>query len=100
MPLFDHDADVQTTMASAGRAARRRFDLGRLRPADLFDAWLFAEADATLALAAWRSAPRAEKRNAHAAYVAALDRETHAADVLRHRVRRMRSPARASDVRD
>ena len=56
--------------------------LQRLRPADLFDAWLFAEADATLALGAWRAAPRGEKGDAYAAYLAAFDRETHAARIL------------------
>jgi hypothetical protein len=85
--MFPFDSrEVQTTVPTFGRATRRRFDLGRLRPADLFDAWMFAEADATLALGVWCSAPRAEKRNAHAAYVAALERETKAADVLRRRV--------------
>jgi hypothetical protein len=87
---FQNDSDAQLTRATVSRATRRRFDLRRLRPADLFDAWLFAEADATLALAVWRSEPRAEKRNAHAAYVAALDRETHAADVFSRRVRGLR----------
>ena len=90
MSLFDGSTDVQMAMPTAGRATRRRFDLRRLRPADLFDAWMFAEVDATLALAAWRSAPRAEKRDAHTAYVAALDRETHAAHVLHRRVRGLR----------
>ncbi len=89
MPLPD-SSDVRTTIPTIGRAVRRQFDLRRLRPADLFDAWVFAEADATLALAAWRSAPRAEKRNAHAAYVAALERETKAADVFGRRVRDIR----------
>jgi hypothetical protein len=56
-------------------------------PADLFDAWLFAESDATLALAAWNEAPRSEKRPAHAAYLAAFDREAHAAHVLELRLR-------------
>ena len=37
-------------------ALRSALDVGRIRPAVLFDAWLFAEADATLALAA--GAPR------------------------------------------
>jgi hypothetical protein len=59
-----------------------RLGIQRLRPADLFDAWMFAEADATLAIAAWRAAPREEKGDAYAAYVAALDRETQAADIL------------------
>ena len=44
-------------LPSPGRviALRSPLDVGRIRPAALFDAWLFAEADATLALAAWRS---------------------------------------------
>jgi hypothetical protein len=89
MPLFD-SSDIRTSPPASARVTRRRYDLGRMRPADLFDAWLFAETDATLALAAWRSAPRAEKRDAHAAYMAALDREAHAAEVLADRVRRTR----------
>ena len=48
-------------------------------PADLYDAWLFAAADATLALADWRSASSGERGDAYAAYVAALDREEQAA---------------------
>ena len=40
------------------------------KPADLYDAWLFAAADATLALAAWRSATRADRGDAYATYVA------------------------------
>jgi hypothetical protein len=63
-----------------------RDTIEHLAPADLFDAWMFAEADATLAIAAWRSAPVEEKRDAHAAYVAALDRETQAAHVFALRV--------------
>jgi hypothetical protein len=89
MALFD-SSDTRISPPSTGRARRRRFDLESLRPADLFDAWLFAETDATLALAAWRSAGQDEKRDAHAAYVAALDREAHAAAVLEYRL----SPAR------
>jgi hypothetical protein len=56
-------------------------------PADLYDAWMFAAADATLSLEAWRSAAGEEKRGAYASYVAALDREARAAGVLEHRVR-------------
>jgi hypothetical protein len=55
------------------------------KPADLYDAWLFAAADAALALAAWRSARRGELGDAYATYVAALDREEQAA--LRFRLR-------------
>jgi hypothetical protein len=66
------------------RTLKQRLDFGlqRLRPADLFDAWMFAEADATLAMAAWRAAPREEKADAYSAYVAAFDRETQAASIL------------------
>jgi hypothetical protein len=83
MPLFN-DSEMRTS-PHAGR--RRRFDLGSVRPADLYDAWVFAAADATLALAAWLGAPSAAKRDAHAAYRAALDREEHAADLLAYRLR-------------
>jgi hypothetical protein len=89
MAIFD-DSDIRISVPAAGRATRPPVDLGRLRPAELFDAWLFAETDATLALAAWRSAARADKPDAHAAYVAALDREARAAAVLEYRL----SPAR------
>jgi len=86
MPRFD-DSDTQTGLLARARPKRRRFDLHWLRPADLFDAWMFAENDATLALAAWRSAARGEKSDAHTAYRAALDREAHAATVLEQRLR-------------
>jgi len=66
----------------------------RLRPAELFDAWLFAEADAALALASWFAAPAADKADRHAGYLAALDRESHAAAVLADRVRSRERPAR------
>jgi hypothetical protein len=61
--------------------------LFRSRPTELFDAWKFAAADATVALDMWRSADRTDKRDAHAAYVAALDREAHAAAMLERRLR-------------
>ena len=92
MPLFQNR---RTTLShpAAGRVAPRRFDLGNLRPADLYDAWLFAAADATLALAAWRSAARADKPDAHAGYVAALDRESQAAILLEYRLHGTLSPS-------
>jgi hypothetical protein len=62
--------------------------LDRLRPVLLFDAWVFAETDAALALAAWRSAPSEDKAGAFAAYRAALDREAHAARTLELRLAR------------
>jgi hypothetical protein len=58
---------------------RSALDIGRIRPAALFDAWLFAETDATLALAAWRSAASDDKAAAYATYRAAVDREAQAA---------------------
>lgn len=85
MPPSD-SSDTRISPPPMSRAGRRRFELNRLRPADLYDAWLFAEADATLALAAWRSAARPDKPAAHTAYVAALDRESHAAVVLARRL--------------
>jgi hypothetical protein len=67
-------------------AMRSALDVERVRPAALFDAWLFAEADATLALAAWRSAARNDKAAAYATYRAALDREARAARMLKLRL--------------
>jgi len=49
---------------------------------ELWDAWVFAEVETDLALDTWYSAPREDKLGAHAAYVAALDREEKAADTL------------------
>jgi len=67
-------------------AMRSLLDVGRVRPVLLFDAWLFAEADATLALAAWRSAASDDKAAAYATYRAALDREARAARMLELRL--------------
>jgi hypothetical protein len=86
MPFFD-SSDTRVRTRVADRFTRRRFPLGGVRPADLFDAWMFAEADATFALGAWRSAAPADKPAAHTAYVAALDREAHAAHVFGQRAR-------------
>jgi hypothetical protein len=47
-------------------------------PADLYDDWLVAEVDATLALADWTAAPPGRKRDAYARYAAALEREARA----------------------
>jgi hypothetical protein len=91
MPFFSN-RDTTIDPPAADRAARHRFDLGGVRAADLYDAWMFAEADAALALAAWRSADRADKPDAHAAYVAALDREAHAANLFEYRMRGALSP--------
>ena len=81
------DNDPEHTIPSLGalsRFARRR--LKRLPPAELLDAWMFAEAEAALALAGWRLARRADKADAYAVYLAALDREARAARVLELRL--------------
>jgi hypothetical protein len=62
------------------------FSLKQIRTVDLFDAWMFAAADATMALRGWMSAPYEQKRDAYAAYLAALDREAHAAGLLQGRL--------------
>ena len=58
----------------------------RLSPSLLRDAWLVAETEASLALAAWRSAPQSQKGKAYASYVVALEREAEAADLLAMRL--------------
>ena len=63
-----------------------RPSIAALVPADLFDAWLFAATEATLAMADWRLAPSQHKGDAYAAYVAALDREDQAARLLEIRL--------------
>jgi hypothetical protein len=56
------------------------------KPIDLWDAWLFAEAEASLMLQAWLSAPTSDKGWTHAGYCAALEREEQAARVLADRL--------------
>jgi hypothetical protein len=53
-----------------------------VRPIELWDAWLFAEAEATLALATWNRASSDDRARAYAVYAAALDREEQAGLVL------------------
>jgi hypothetical protein len=53
---------------------------------ELWDAWVFAEVDTDLALDTWYRAHDSEKRDAYAAYVAALDREEQAATTLAERL--------------
>ena len=69
-------------MSAMSMAAADALDALDANPIDLWDAWLFAEADASLALATWNHAPDVDKARAHAAYVAALDREQQAGLVL------------------
>ena len=69
-------------MPSISSAAVNLLEALDAKPIDLWDAWLFAEAEASLALANWCQAPDADKANAYTTYAAALDREEHAARVL------------------
>jgi hypothetical protein len=73
-----------------------RRTLDRVSATDLYGAWMFAQAECTLALAAWRIAPSGAKGDAHTAYVAALDREAQAAHVLARRLADSASSARAA----
>jgi hypothetical protein len=68
------------------RSPLARLQIRFLSAASLHDDWLVAETEASLALAAWRAARPGAKARAHAAYVAALSREAHAADLLAARV--------------
>ena len=65
---------------------RSALGVGRIRPAALFDAWLFAEADATLALAAWRSAASDDKGRRLRHLPSGLDGEAQAAGMLELRL--------------
>jgi hypothetical protein len=64
-------------MSAAGRRVRE--DIPAI---ELWDAWVFAEVETGLALDIWYGADHEHKRNAYAAYVAALDREEQAANTL------------------
>jgi hypothetical protein len=66
----------------SGRPVEGLDVLREVRLIDLWDAWLFAAADASLALGDWRGAADADKSAAYTAYRAALDREEQAAVVL------------------
>ena len=71
----------------ADHTRQAALDVRKMRPIDLYDAWLFAEAEASLALRTWCTAARAVKDETCAAYRAALDREEQAARVLAQRLR-------------
>lgn len=49
---------------------------------DLWDAWMFAAGDASLALGDWNCVADVDKPDAYVVYRAALDREEQAARVL------------------
>ena len=77
-----------TPIATPLRVRVRCLALLHVDPFELFDAWLHAEQDASIALARWCDAGNGAKADAYAVYLAALDREAHAAEVLRRRVQR------------
>jgi hypothetical protein len=58
-----------------------------IRSAPMWEAWKLAATEATVKLRIWATAPSEDKAQAHAAYLAALDREEHAALVLGSRLR-------------
>jgi hypothetical protein len=78
------EPDPPTTFSPLRDWSRRTLD--RVPAIDLYGAWMFAQAECTLALAAWRLATSGDKGDAHTAYVAALDREAQAAHVLARRL--------------
>jgi hypothetical protein len=85
MPARDNQA-MGAGLRDAVWSGPRPLGLDPVRPIELFDAWLFAENDATVALGTWFAAPSDRRADAYAAYVAALDREAQGAEVLRRRL--------------
>ncbi len=83
--MSDSD-DLSMTALKSALNRLGRASVSRISPAALYDAWLLAETEATLALSAWRSARRCDKRAAYAVYAAALEIEADAANLLRDRV--------------
>src|SRR6185312_16012387 len=55
---------------------------GACRRVDIWDAWVYAQAEVELAFRSWAGAPAVQRRDLHVAYRAALDREERAAVVL------------------
>jgi hypothetical protein len=64
-----------------------RLGLRLLSPASLYDDWVVAETESSLALTAWKDATTGSMARAYASYVAALAREARAADLLAARLR-------------
>jgi hypothetical protein len=85
MPARDNQA-MGARLHDALWSGPRALRLDAVRPIELFDAWLFAENEATVALGTWFAAPIDRRADAYAAYVAALDREAQGAEALRRRL--------------
>jgi len=87
MGRFDeHKRVAAGALAESDARGCAALTLGDLQLVDLRDAWLYAEAQAGVALHVWFSAPRRDRQDAYAAYVAALDREEAAACLLASRL--------------
>ena len=84
MPRFDSSGLLIVTPARGGPGAPRR---SRVAPARRPVRRVAVRRGRRDARAGRLAIARAEKPDAHAAYIAALDREAHAAAVLEHRVR-------------
>jgi hypothetical protein len=80
--MFSHSnrAPLNRSHPSAPASAAAHF--ASARRVDLFLAWVLAAHDAGEALQAWTSSAAGERREAHAVYWAALDREERAATML------------------
>jgi hypothetical protein len=81
--MIDHGDASTRALAVATDCRSTPAGARPISAADLYDAWLIAETKASLALAAWRSAARADKRRACARYVDALAAEEAAAAQLK-----------------
>jgi hypothetical protein len=78
--MYDDDNDPTTAVV----ANRNWLGLPQgPRAVDVYDAWVHAENDVELALGRWWAATLEHKGDTYAAYVAALDREARAAEMLR-----------------
>ena len=75
------------TAPSTALSRLGRLNVRALSPAALYDDWLVAETEASLALTGWRDAERHDKLAADARYVAAFDAEEAAAMRLQQRLR-------------
>jgi hypothetical protein len=84
MYVEDPKTSLQTGAPTVLEADVSQWMLGT-KPVDLWDAWLFAAAESTLMLQAWRVAAT-DRAGAYAGYGAALDREQQAALVLAGRL--------------
>jgi hypothetical protein len=79
-------APVRATLPTGDGDGAVAHGIGDAKPIDLWHAWLFAAAEASLMLHAWSVAATEHRMGAYVGYRAALDREEHAALVLARRL--------------